>query len=152
MSSNEILFVSAGMLKTKKISPINSMNFYLNYGLLSLASVIYRKGYNPKVYHGCFEHPIEFIERKNLIAKFDNKYPVFLSLPSFYAVGWAKVFLTYLRHKLPEAKIVVGGRWVTDGNRDWVVEKLGNVNLVVYGTAEDKIEYFSMRRIGPICT
>jgi radical SAM superfamily enzyme YgiQ (UPF0313 family) len=63
-----------------------------------------------------------------------------LSIPSSFAFAWAQRFCKTIRNLKPDLKIVVGGKWAvgTDGN--WVKHKIPQIDLVVYGDAEHRIE------------
>lgn len=141
MKSKSIIFVSAGLVDAKKVgNPFAQFHSYLNYGLLGLASLLHKKGYNPKVYHGKYLNPESFAEFVIDHSSCDNDYPLFLSLPSVFAIGWAKRFIERFRSFLPKIKVVIGGRWVVENDGNWIRSVLPDIDLVVYGTAEGRIE------------
>ena len=136
-----ILFISAGLKYPKKAgNPFSKFHNYLNYGLLGLATILNRKGYNPIVYHGKFQKPFEFTEFVINHSNFKPSFPLFISLPSVFAIDWAKEFIESFKMSFPNAKIIIGGRWVVEKDGKWIREKLPLVDLVVYGTAEKRIE------------
>ena len=133
------LLVSSGLLAPKKSDHVFARRHrYLNYGLLTLATLLHDQGHQVRLFHGSFSCPEEFAER--LATECDGcvEYPLLLSLPSYFAIGWAQRFLRQLRSRLPKLKIVVGGRWVVGEDGAWVRDKLPEVDLVVYGTAEGR--------------
>jgi radical SAM superfamily enzyme YgiQ (UPF0313 family) len=141
METSPILFVSAGLKQAKKEgNPFAQFHSYLNYGLLGLASILYRKGYNSKVYHGRFFEPNSFSEFVIEHSNFNPAYPIFISLPSVFAIEWAKGFIDNFKSHFPETKIIVGGRWVVENDGKWIRNVLPNIDLVVYGTSEKRIE------------
>ena len=87
---------------------------YLNYGLLGLASSLPADVF---VYHGNFNHPVEFLKKHPTIAEADV---VLLSLPSFHAVPWAKQFIDTLVLRNGLCEIHIGGRWVVDHNYEFI--------------------------------
>ncbi len=137
-----VVFVSAGLLSPKKIwaKQIGEKNLYLNYGLAGLASIAQRKGHTSIVIHGRFDDPIKLATRIVDSYLHNSDFPLFLSLPSFYAVPWAALFCKEIKKQMPEIKIVIGGRWVVDNKADWILSHIPEIGLIVYGFAEDKIE------------
>ena len=129
------------MLSPKKYdNPIARCHLYLNYGLLGLASRLAEHGYDVQMHHGRFDPPSELIETLTGRGLLDTKHPVFLSIPSSLALGWARDFTDSLKRLSPRAKIVAGGRWVVAADGPWLKGKLPSIDLVVYGTAERRIE------------
>ena len=111
--SSFILFISAGMLKNKKKIQIDSL--YLNYGFLGLASLVNQKLKKVKFFQANLFSPEDFfnkLEEKSLIK--NTKYPIFISIPSFFAITWTQKFIIILKNKFPNKKIIIGGRWVHD--------------------------------------
>jgi hypothetical protein len=127
------------MLRPKKAdNPVARRYKYLNYGLLGLASELFRAGYGAKVYHGEYQPPESFatmLVRQGL----GLEAPLFLSLPSSFSIPWARAFTHYIRQMVPSMQIIVGGRWVVDNEGAWIRSKLGAIDLVVYGTAEGRV-------------
>jgi radical SAM superfamily enzyme YgiQ (UPF0313 family) len=74
------------------------------------------------------------LKQKNLI---DEKIPIFLSIISYMAVEWAKEFIALIKIN-SHIKIALGGRWVLS-DKDWALRTFNNVNLIVYGEAENII-------------
>lgn len=126
--------ISAGMISPKKGNqPFLRAHRYLNYGLLGLAS---RLGDEALVYHGHFEEPEHFFS-KNL---FIQKAPVIiLSLPSFYALPWARKFVTHLLGAGSRPEIHIGGRWVIDQNPEFVRAQFPSNVFVHPGMGEKTI-------------
>lgn len=76
------------MLAPKKIdNPVARRHMYLNYGLLGLASILEKHGYEPFVTHGRFEDPTSFVRRLNNLGLIAKDIPVLFSLPSSFAIG-----------------------------------------------------------------
>ena len=91
MKKIESIFVSAGMLEQKKVHQVN--HFYLNYGLLNLATILSKK-YDVRLFQGDYYNTptqlFNILEQKKLI---NEEIPIFLSMISYLAVEWAKVFI-----------------------------------------------------------
>lgn len=86
-----VFFISAGQLKTKKGKNVsNQRNMYLNYGLLSLATIVNKSGYSSLVFHGNFTPPVEFFDILISNGLLETKYPIYISIPSYYALSWTK--------------------------------------------------------------
>ncbi|GLC80875.1 B12-binding domain-containing radical SAM protein [Lacrimispora brassicae] len=144
MDNETILMIASGMKKSKKPFIKNSVeNIYLNYGLLGLGSILYDKGYTKvKMFQG---------DSKTIQEMFDEiastevdikkiKYPVFISVPSFFAISWAIEFINEIKSKSPNIKIILGGRWVLDQNLDWCKEIFTNVNFFSLGCSDEIID------------
>jgi len=137
---HKIICISAGQLSTKKANNrLNRRNQYLNYGLLSLASVLKRSGLAPVVIHGHFSASGETVQTALAYGLAESKFPVLLSIPSFYAVAWAREFIREVKEMLPSQKIIVGGRWVIGNQPDLLKAILPDADLVIPGLAEDRI-------------
>ena len=137
----KVVFISAGMLAPKKEDNILArQHLYLNYGLVGLASILHTKGMPTVVHHGNFAQPEAFASRLCEDGTLETEYPLMLSIPSSFAFAWAQRFCKAIRRLKPELKIVAGGKWAvgTDGN--WVKQKIPQIDLVVYGDAERRIE------------
>lgn len=142
MSENEIVFVSAGMLRPKKVDHLFArLHLYLNYGLLGLASTLNEIGYDVRVTHGKFAPPAEFLRYLNENKWLSSKFPIFLSIPSSYAIPWSKEFCILLKDQQPELKIIIGGRWVIGTDWRWIKSLIPEADLVVCGTAERRVEH-----------
>jgi len=141
MNIDKVIFVSSGMLSPKKWdNRLAREHLYINYGLLGLASILSQKGYSVEVLDGKFEDTHYFVNRLLKNSHSISGYPLFLSLPSYYALPWARLFCQLLKDKIPHIKIVIGGRWVANHNGRWLKSQLPNSDLIVYGTAERRIE------------
>lgn len=129
------------MLNAKKQNnPIALSHTYLNYGLLGLASIIKNNGYDVILLHGKFEDPLYFSKKHHTIIKQVNKYPIFISLPSSFAIEWAIEIVNVIKIINSETSIVIGGRWVVMEDGKWIREKFDNkIDLVVYGQSENRI-------------
>lgn len=138
--SKRVFLVSAGMDRPKKRdNPFARQHYYLNYGLLGLATILKSAGFDPIVVHGLFHNPESVLDRLKSLGLDNSDTPVLLSLPSFYSVPWASRFCKKVIEDFPHQKFVVGGRWVVNGRAEWIASQIPNVSLVVYGTAENKI-------------
>lgn len=139
---NTVVMIASGMEKPKKrFNPFNKLNLYLNYGLLGLGTQLFEKGYKVKVFQGDYksiEKVIEEIESCNINIS-NLKHPLFISIPSFFAVTWAKKFINKIKKINKDIKIIVGGRWVVDNNIDWLKSKIKKVDLFIKGYGEKKI-------------
>lgn len=134
----KILCLSSGMLAPKKAdTPVARMHLYLNYGLLGLASILRRAGFSPYVVHGRFDEPEGVVRRTLSYA--DPGVPVLLSVPSSFALPWARRACAAIRRISPSRRIVVGGRWVVADDHAWIRSQLPDANEVVSGLAETQI-------------
>lgn len=138
--SNIALFVSAGMLAPKKRDhALARRQLYLNYGALSLATQLHRAGLETKLVHGAHENPNEFLDRLASKRLVPSSFPILLSIQSFYALRWAKAFCHALKIFDPLAKIIVGGRWVTSPDPEWLGHQIPEADRIVCGLAEGTI-------------
>lgn len=136
----QVICISAGQLSTKKANNrLNRRNQYLNYGLLSLASVLNRSGLAPIVIHGHFSAPSETLKTALTYGLAESSLPVLLSIPSFYAVAWARDFMAEAKALLPSLRFIVGGRWVIGNRPDLLKSMLPEADRVIPGLAEDRI-------------
>lgn len=138
--SNKVAFVSAGMHSPKKRDHMLARRqLYLNYGALSLATILDSMGTSTLVVHGEHSEPADVLA--TLVDKgiFPSRLPVMLSIPSFYALPWAQTFCRLVRVADTDARIIVGGRWVVGPDPDWLRAKLPEVDLLVPGLAEPLI-------------
>ena len=100
---HKIFFLSAGQLTTKKErNPFNLNQLYLNYGLLSIASLLKSQGLLPIQFHGNFDAPVDFYAKLCEFGFNDNKNPVFISIPSFYAVSWCDELTKIIKKRTGE--------------------------------------------------
>ncbi|HLO64782.1 MAG TPA: radical SAM protein [Azonexus sp.] len=136
----QVICISAGQLSTKKANNrLNRRNQYLNYGLLSLATVLKRSGLTTVVIHGHFSAPNETLQTALTHGLTESRLPMLLSIPSFYAVAWAREFIAEARTVLPNLRIIVGGRWVIGNRPDLLKSMLPEADLIIPGLAEDRI-------------
>lgn len=138
--SNRIAFVSAGMLSPKKRDHVLARRqLYLNYGALSLATILDSMGTETLLVHGEHSEPADVLGMLLDKGVLPSRLPVMLSIPSFYALPWAQIFCQLVRGADPDARIIVGGRWVVGPDPDWLHAKLPEANLLVPGLAEPAI-------------
>ncbi|PLX76903.1 MAG: hypothetical protein C0607_03180 [Azoarcus sp.] len=135
-----VICIGAGQLSTKKANNrINRRNQYLNYGLLSLASVLRRSGLTPVVIHGHSSSPTETLETARGYGLAESDLPISLSVPSFYAEAWARAFILEAKALLPSRTVIVGGGWVVGNRPELLKAMLPEADLVVPGLAEERI-------------
>lgn len=141
MSTSEIVwFISAGMDKPKKRDHLLSRRQqYLNYGALTLATILSQSGYQIRLLHGAHTNVDEFVRSVVQRGVLGSKYPLLLSIPSFYALSWAQKFTEAIKNISPTTRIIVGGRWVVASDSVWLKSKLPNVDKIVPGLAENTI-------------
>jgi hypothetical protein len=138
--SNTVSFVSAGMLSPKKRDHMLARRqLYLNYGALSLATILDSMGTETLLVHGEHGEPADVLDMLLDIGAFPSRLPVMLSIPSFYALPWAQIFCRLVRTVDPDARIVVGGRWVVGPDPNWLQAKLPEANLLIPGLGEPVI-------------
>jgi hypothetical protein len=141
MSAFPIICLSAGMLDPKKNNnPIARLHLYLNYGLLGLATILSKSGHLPLVIHGRFESPENVVLRLVTEQLLPSPYPLLLSIPSSFALPWARRAVLAIRAAAPQTRIVVGGRWVVADDEAWIRNQLPSVDHFVPGLAENLIE------------
>ncbi|WP_313068884.1 B12-binding domain-containing radical SAM protein [Atlantibacter hermannii] len=134
-----VFFISAGQLKTKKGKNVsNQRNMYLNYGLLSLATIVNKSGYSSLVFHGNFTPPVEFFDILISNGLLETKYPIYISIPSYYALSWTKEITLLIRQKIKN-EIIIGGRWVIDNDEDSLKAALPYADEIITGIGENKI-------------
>ena len=139
MNLVNIFCISAGQLDSKKKNSIFSRKHrYLNYGLLKVASILSENNYHPIVIHGLFDTPDDTLKVCKQLGINDNSIPILLSIPSFFALDWAKEFASQVKTLSPSKKIIVGGRWVVGNNEAWLKSYL-NADLVVPGLVGSEI-------------
>lgn len=136
----KVFCISAGQLVTKKKDhEIHRQNRYLNYGLLSLASIIKKNGVDAYQIQGNFESPETTYKIAVEKGIEETTLPLLLSIPSFYAISWANEFLEIFKSNNPNIKIIVGGRWVIDDEVEKMKKLMPLVDIIVGGLGEDKI-------------
>lgn len=135
-----VICVAAGQSSTKKLNnAVNRRHRYLNYGLLSLATILKRRGVDPVVVHGHFDPPGVTVQQALSLGLRETELPVLISLPSFYAVGWAREFIRLAKAERPGLLFILGGRWVVDGRPDSLKALIPEADEVVSGLAEGLI-------------
>lgn len=136
----KLICVSAGQLQTKKVDhAINRRHRYLNYGLLSLATILQEEGWGPVVIHGHFLAPEAVLNTAKSQGLTDESTAMLLSIPSFYAVGWSREFMALVKSEFPRIRFIVGGRWVIDDHPERLKTLLPDSDVIVPGLAEGKI-------------
>ena len=105
-----ILAIAAGLILPKKdFKILSKRNQYLNYSLLGLATILSKK-YRVIVFQGDFIEPSQFIELLHKNYDLANlRYPVLLSIPSYYALPWCKEVCKILKNEY-NTKIIAGGK------------------------------------------
>ena len=140
--NNRIVAIACGMKEPKKnYSIISKRNLYLNYGLLGLCTILKSKGYNIMQFQGEYQEPKELIHVIN-DTEFDLrkiKMPILISIVSFLSIEWCYEFTKILKTEYG-LTCILGGKYVVDGNVDWLKKKLPYIDLFVEGAGEDKIE------------
>lgn len=93
--SNIVAFVSAGMLSPKKRDHMLARRqLYLNYGALSLATILDSMGTETLLIHGEHREPSDVLATLLEKGILPSRLPVMLSIPSFYALPWAQTFVS----------------------------------------------------------
>ncbi|MGY0555082.1 B12-binding domain-containing radical SAM protein [Vreelandella sp. 2A-K22] len=141
--SNYVVFVSAGLISPKKRDHVLARRqLYLNYGALSLATKLHYLGHKTVLIHGDHMLPGQVLAEMKASGKFPSKYPLMLSIPSFYALSWAQQFCQLAKAADPDCKLVVGGRWVVGPDPAWLQTKLPEVDTLAPGLSEPYIVGF----------
>lgn len=145
--STPVVCLSAGLAVPKKTdNPIARQHLYLNYGLLGLASILAEAGHSASVVHGHFDSPEEVVERLLAERLLPGPHPLLLSIPSSFALPWARRVCRAVRRSSPSTTIVVGGRWVVADDEAWIRGQLPDVNQFVPGLADGIVETIVSRR------
>jgi hypothetical protein len=140
MQVDAVLFISAGMEQPKKRDhSLARRQLYLNYGALTLATQLTRSGRPSRLVHGGHETPEAVFNRLVHQGQLPSAFPVMLSMPSFYALGWTQVFCSLLRAFDPSGQIIIGGRWVAGPDPDWLGGLIPEANRIVPGLGESLI-------------
>jgi hypothetical protein len=114
--SQVVVLVSAGLLQPKKVDHAFARKHrYLNYGLLTLGTILHENGQQVRMFHGGFASPGEFAEALVANNTIDGGRPLLLSLPSHLSITWAQRFLSQVKRLCRAARVIVGGRWVLGG-------------------------------------
>lgn len=138
--NEKILIVSAGMSAPKKRDHVLARRqLYLNYGALTLATLLQRSGHFPVLVHGNHTDPELFVDALLQQGRLPTSRPVMISLPSYYALEWAQRFCRQLKMLIPDIKIVAGGRWVVGPDPQWLKRKIPEIDLITTGLAEKLI-------------
>lgn len=138
--STTVQFVSAGMLATKKRDHLLARRqMYLNYGALTLATLLYRDGLEASVVHGNHDDPFLFAARLHESGRLPSVWPLMVSMPSFYALDWTRQFCRAVKHLVPETRIVIGGRWVTGPDPAWLGRMIPEADHIFLGLGESAI-------------
>lgn len=139
-----ILAISAGQsLYKKEVNPLQRHSRYLNYGLLGLVTMLHDKGNLPIHMfqgEGTPQEMLYTIKKEGIQLDRDCQC-VLLSIPSSYSVTWSQIFCKLLREE-SNLPIVVGGRWVVDGQREWVLERIPQVTHIIEGFGERHLAKF----------
>lgn len=137
---NHVLIVSAGMENPKKRnSVIARRQQYLNYGALTLATILHNAGYKTSLAHGGHVSPEVFAQSLFEDGRLRGDGPLLLSIPSFYALAWSQRFTGHVKKLLPSKSITVGGRWVVDSDPVWIKSKLPFVETFIPGLVGGEI-------------
>lgn len=137
---SKVFCIAAGQLDVKKeATTLNKRNHYLNYGLLSLVSLLNDSGYEAIQIQGNFDAPEVTLNRAVELGIMDTSHPVLISMPSFYALTWVNNFSRQLKELL-NCKIIVGGRWVVDGQPKLLNQALPYVDSVIDGLGERTLQ------------
>jgi len=132
-----VVFVSAGMFEPKKRDhALARRQLYLNYGALSLATQLELAGHCAILVHGEHRSPAEILNQLVTSRYLPSRYPLMLSIPSFYALPWAQDFARLFKRIFPGDEIIVGGRWVVRPDVDWFRDKIPEAGRLVPGLGE----------------
>lgn len=136
-----IFCISAGQLFIKKADTvINRRNRYLNYGLLSLATVLNKSGWDVLQIQGLFESPNETLKKcVDFGFSKSSKLPFLISIPSFYAISWVNEFICLLKEINSSIKIVIGGRWVVSDRGELMGSLVPDADIFIPGLADKTI-------------
>lgn len=141
LRSKIVVFVSAGMLAPKKRDHrLARRQLYLNYGALSLATMLQLNGHETTLIHGEHQTPEFVLDCLRGQGAFPSEFPLMVSIPSFYALPWAQIFCALARRVDPNCRIVVGGRWVVGPDVQWLQGKLPEASVLIEGLGEPIIE------------
>ncbi|WP_292091945.1 radical SAM protein [Brevundimonas sp.] len=109
---------------------------YLNYGALTLATQLSAAGTPAILFHGAHDEPEDLVDRLEGLGLLPSRYPVMLSMPSFYALSWTQGFARILRARYPRSRLVIGGRWVTGPDPAWLHGLVPEADVIVPGLGE----------------
>lgn len=126
--------------RKKTDTVINRQNRYLNYGLLSLATVLRKSGWAALQIQGLFDSPNETLKKcMDFGFSKSSKLPFLISIPSFYAISWVNEFISLVKEINSSVKIVIGGRWVISDRSDLMNSLVPNADIVIAGLADRTI-------------
>lgn len=135
-----VFCIAAGQIVTKKSNHIiHRKNQYLNYGLLSLATVLNQEGIGAIQIQGNFDSPQATLNTACEKGVLHSPFPVLISIPSFYAISWVNEFISLLKEASPSIKVIIGGRWVIDGQLEHMRGLVPLADEIIHGTAEHLI-------------
>lgn len=138
---DRIVAIACGLNEPKKdYSIISKRNLYMNYGLLGLCTLLKQQGYDVKQFQGEYLTPSELIDIINCTEYKLNllKKPVLISIVSFLSLEWCQEITRILKVEYG-LTCIVGGKYVIDGNVEWLKSKLPYVDLFIEGAGERKI-------------
>ncbi len=125
------------MLSPKKRDHVLARRqLYLNYGALSLATMLDAAGFTTMLLHGEHRDPSEVVDELFGTGVLPSQQPLMISIPSFYALPWAQTFCRLVRQRDPEVRIIIGGRWVVGPDVDWLRSKIPHADIFVPGLGE----------------
>lgn len=147
----KLFCVAAGQEHTRKVANvINRRHLYLNYGLLGLATMLRRRGADAFQVQGNFDPPETTLKTCNELGLAESPLPLFVSIPSFYALSWAREFIRLAKTQDPWRSILVGGRWVAADRPDLLKASLGSgVDEVIAGLGEPHMDRLFQRYVRP---
>ena len=120
----------------KRDHPLARRQLYLNYGALSLATMLKATGIDTLLIHGEHREPADVANDLLARGTIPSALPLMVSIPSFYALPWAQEFCRIVRGIDPGARIIVGGRWVVGPDVEWLRAKLPEADVLVPGLGE----------------
>lgn len=137
---NIVFCISAGQLETKKADHvIHRSNRYLNYGLLSLATILKNNNYPAIQIQGNFDLPVTTLKTAINNGLLTSTSPILISIPSFYAISWVNEFIVHFKKLQPYRKIIIGGRWVIDDEVKLMKKLVPLADIIFPGTADKDI-------------
>lgn len=155
---DKLFCINAGSLEQKnefkKDQQRNFLkSFYLNYGLLGLATNLKEKEFNVEMAQADDLSPIDFLKAyKKWIFKSDI---LLIAIPSFYSLSWVIEFINLIKKIKLTCKLAVGGRWVIDNNLNFIENKIPLNVSIIQGCPDDFVELMilkikqNQRLIGP---
>jgi radical SAM superfamily enzyme YgiQ (UPF0313 family) len=145
----KVLCVAAGQTRARKVqNTLSRRHLYLNYGLLSLATRLRGMGLDAVQIQGNFDPPAKTLAACIDEGLLESGFPLLLSIPSFYAVPWAREFIAETRKIKPDQRFIVGGRWVVADRPERLSEAIGGVDHVARGLGEAVLPELMERHFG----